>query len=157
MSVPRVPPLLLTGIAAILQAVGARRSAPTRASLAGAAALAAGSAWMLTGSVARFRQQDTTVNPVEVDRVSALVETGPYRLTRNPMYVGMAGLLLAHAVGRRSWTAGLPVVLYVGMIDRLQIPAEEQALRVAFGSDYDAYARRVPRWLDLRSLRRRSR
>ncbi|MBM9465646.1 isoprenylcysteine carboxylmethyltransferase family protein [Aeromicrobium sp. YIM 150415] len=153
MSVPRIPPLLLTGVAAVAQSVCARRSAPTPLSLTGAAALAVGSVWMLGGSAARFRREGTTVNPVDVDRVTALVETGPYRRSRNPMYVGMAGLLLAHAVGRRSWTAGVPLALYIAVVDRCQIPVEEKALRAAFGTDYDHYARRVPRWLDRRSVR----
>lgn len=64
------------------------------------------------------------------------------------MYVGMAGLLFAHAVGRRSWLALVPLVGYVVVMDRTQIPAEENALREKFGADYDDYALRVPRWLN---------
>lgn len=46
-----------------------------------------------------------------------------------------------------------PVVGFVAAIDRLQIPAEEMALRARFSDDYDAYVRAVPRWLGMSSLR----
>ena len=63
------------------------------------------------------------------------------------MYVAMAGLLLAHAIQRRSLLALLPVAAYVAVLDRGQIRAEEAALRKAFGTDYQEYLARVPRWL----------
>ncbi|WP_107766001.1 methyltransferase family protein [Nocardioides terrigena] len=73
-------------------------------------------------------------------------------VTRNPMYVGMAGLLVANAVRRGAWAGLLPVAAFVLVIDRLQITAEESALLANFGADYDAYLASVPRWLDRRSL-----
>lgn len=63
------------------------------------------------------------------------------------MYVGMAGALSAHALRRGGWAAVLPVLGFVGVMDRIQIPAEEDALRIQFGSDYADYEARVPRWL----------
>ena len=68
------------------------------------------------------------------------------------MYVGMAGLLLAQAIRRRSWAALLPVGAFALVIDRLQIAAEESALLANFGADYEAYRATVPRWLDRRSV-----
>ena len=68
------------------------------------------------------------------------------------MYVGMAGLLAAHALWRRSWTALIPVAVFVALIDRLQIQAEESALAVTFGAEYEAYRAASPRWLDRRSF-----
>jgi protein-S-isoprenylcysteine O-methyltransferase Ste14 len=68
------------------------------------------------------------------------------------MYVGMAGLLAAHALWRRSWAALGPVAVFVALIDRLQIQAEESALAVTFGADYEVYRAASPRWLDRRSL-----
>lgn len=91
------------------------------------------------------------MDPVAVDRAVSLVTTGVFGLSRNPMYVGMAGALLAHAALRRSWVACVPVGVFVALIDRLQIPAEEQALRETFGSAFDDYARRIPRWLGVRA------
>ena len=68
------------------------------------------------------------------------------------MYVGLAGVLVANAVRRGSWTALLPVVAFVTVVDRLQIAAEEPALLATFGADYAAYRSSVPRWLDRRSV-----
>lgn len=68
------------------------------------------------------------------------------------MYVGMAGLLVAHALWRRSWAALIPVAVFVTLLDRLQIQAEESALANTFGADYEAYRAASPRWLDHRSF-----
>ncbi len=68
------------------------------------------------------------------------------------MYVGLAGLLLAHAVWRGSWAALLPLAGFVGFTDRVQIQAEEAALLAKFGAQYDAYRAATPRWIDRRSL-----
>ncbi len=68
------------------------------------------------------------------------------------MYVGLAGLLVANAVRRGSWTALLPVAAFTLVIDRQQIAAEEGALLARFGADYEAYRTTVPRWLGRRSL-----
>ncbi len=81
-----------------------------------------------------------------------LVTSGANTISRNPMYVGMAGLLLAHAAWRGSWAALLPLGGFVVFIDRVQIQAEEAALLEKFGADYDAYREAAPRWIDLRSL-----
>jgi protein-S-isoprenylcysteine O-methyltransferase Ste14 len=89
---------------------------------------------------------------VHPDRASVLVTSGPNAVTRNPMYVGLTGLLLANGVRRGSWAGLLPVVVFVAAVDRLQIAPEEQALRAKFGAQYDDYCAAVPRWLDRRSL-----
>ena len=70
------------------------------------------------------------------------------------MYVGMAGLLVAHAVWRGSWAALLPVAGFVAVIDRLQVGAEEPALVESFGDEYESYRASVPRWVGRRSLAR---
>jgi protein-S-isoprenylcysteine O-methyltransferase Ste14 len=68
-------------------------------------------------------------------------------VSRNPMYVGLAGLLVANAVRLGAWKALVPVAAFALVIDRLQIPAEESALLANFGADYEAYRATVPRWL----------
>ena len=108
---------------------------------------------VLAGAAAgQFRRQGTTVDPFDPARASALVTTGANAVSRNPMYVGMAGLLVANALRRGSWKALLPVAGFTLVIDRVQIAAEETALLAHFGADYEAYLRAVPRWLDGRSL-----
>ena len=103
-------------------------------------------------AASRFRQSDTTLEPFQPDRTSVLVTSGANAISRNPMYLGMAGLLLAHAVWRGSWTGLLPLVGFVVFIDRAQIQAEETALLEKFGAAYEAYQATTPRWIDRRSL-----
>ena len=79
--------------------------------------------------------------------------SGANSVTRNPMYVGMAGLLVANAIRLRDWRALLPFAAFVGAIDRFQIAAEEKALAEKFGADYAAYRSAVPRWVGARSVR----
>lgn len=149
----RVPPVALTLGAGVTQAVLAGRVRRSWISGAVAGALTVASAGFLLSSVTAFRRAGTTVDPLVVERAESLVTTGVFRLTRNPMYLGMAGLLLAHAALRRSWVACIPAGAFVAVIDRTQIPAEEQALRKRFGRAFDDFARSTPRWLDSRSIR----
>ncbi|OYO08177.1 hypothetical protein CGZ98_16640 [Enemella evansiae] len=144
---PRVPPPVFAAAAAALQTLLARGSQGTRGSRIVAGLLTGASAGLMGASVLSFRRADTTLNPHEPDQATTLVQTGVFGLTRNPIYLGMAGLLLAHAVGRRSWAAGVPLAGFLLVIDRIQIPAEERALGQKFGSEFEGYARRVPRWL----------
>lgn len=147
-----VPPLALAAAAAGLQLALPRRAA-TPASTA-AATLATGlAAWFLVEPVLRFRRNGTTVDPTSPSAATTLVTTGANAISRNPMYVGMAGALVAHALARRSWTALVPAAAFVVTMTRGQIATEERALVATFGHDYEEYSRRVPRWLDARSLR----
>ena len=119
------------------RAVGAVATSLVSFSMAGAA-----------GS--RFRRSGTTFEPFQPDRASVLVTGGANAVSRNPMYLGMAGLLLAHAVWRGSWTALLPMAGFVTFIDRTQIRAEEAALLKKFGPAYETYKASTPRWIDPR-------
>jgi protein-S-isoprenylcysteine O-methyltransferase Ste14 len=107
---------------------------------------AAGSAFDLLGLIA-FRASRTTVNPLKPQRASALVTGGVYRITRNPMYVGLALLLLAWAVHLAALLPLLGPVLLVLYLTRFQIRPEERALEARFGQAYADYAARVRRWL----------
>ncbi|MDQ7744327.1 methyltransferase family protein [Hydrogenophaga pseudoflava] len=95
-----------------------------------------------------FRASRTTVNPLRPERASSLVTRGVYRITRNPMYVGMVFLLLAWGVYLAQWPALLlGPVAYVLYLTRFQIVPEERALLLLFGEEYRAYMARVRRWL----------
>jgi protein-S-isoprenylcysteine O-methyltransferase Ste14 len=94
-----------------------------------------------------FRRLRTTVNPLHPERTSALVSDGVYRLTRNPMYVGMLCLLLGWATFLASLPAFIGPALFVLYITRFQIIPEERILRERFGASYAAYAQRARRWL----------
>jgi len=107
---------------------------------------------MAGAAASQFRRNGTTIEPFHPDHASVLVTTGANSITRNPMYVGMAGLLVANAIWRGSWAALAPVAGFVVLIDRLQIEAEESALLEKFGAEYETYRAASPRWLDRRSL-----
>lgn len=95
-----------------------------------------------------FRASRTTVNPLRPERASALVTRGVYRITRNPMYVGMAFLLLAWGIYLAHWPALLlGPAAYVLYLTRFQIVPEERALLALFGEEYRTYRARVRRWL----------
>jgi protein-S-isoprenylcysteine O-methyltransferase Ste14 len=92
-----------------------------------------------------FRSAGTNVKPWEP--ASALVTTGVYRKTRNPMYLGMTLHYFGLAVLLHSIIALLllPVVLII--MQTQVIAREERYLEARFGDDYDAYKARVRRWL----------
>ena len=94
-----------------------------------------------------FLRAKTTVNPLNPGAASALVVRGVFRLTRNPMYLGMAILLAAWGIYLANIAALAVVPLFVLYINRFQIAPEERALRARFGAEFDAYCRRVRRWL----------
>ncbi len=98
-------------------------------------------------SLWNFRRQRTTVNPLAPGRASTVVLSGPYRFTRNPMYLGMAMLLLALCLWLGQPVALLALAVFVAYITRFQIQPEERALRAKFGAPYEDYLRRVRRWL----------
>lgn len=107
---------------------------------------AAGFAVVMAG-VLEFRRARTTVNPLQPEAASAIVETGIYRWTRNPMYLGMFLALAAWAAWLDRGMAWLALPLFVLYLDRYQVLPEERALRARFGAPFDEYCRRVRRWL----------
>ena len=105
-----------------------------------------GGAFCIAGVLA-FRQAKTTVNPVNPETSTALVVHGVFRLTRNPMYLGFAFLLLAFAVWLGKMSAMLLVPLFMAYLQRFQIRLEEDALHMRFGASFDTYRHQVRRWL----------
>jgi protein-S-isoprenylcysteine O-methyltransferase Ste14 len=149
----RVPPPVWALAAALAQrALTPGAPTPTARRTGAAITVALASAALAGASADQFRRSGTTVEPFHPDRASVLVTTGANSISRNPMYVGMAGLLAANAIRRGSWAGLLPLAGFVAAIDRLQVKAEESALEARFGADYEAYRATVPRWLDHRSF-----
>lgn len=97
--------------------------------------------------VVQFLRAKTTVNPLQPGAASALVTGGIYRFTRNPMYLGMAAMLLAWGLYLGNLAAIALVGVFVAYIDRFQIGPEERALEARFGAEFAAYRARVRRWL----------
>ena len=149
----RPPPPLLALAAGFVQRTLAKGAPPPSAARAlFGTAVAGASVGLAAASAQQFRRHGTTVEPFEPSRAVVLVTTGVNSISRNPMYVGMAGMLVANAIRLGSWTALLPVAVFTVVIDRVQVAAEEPALLANFGAEYEAYRESVPRWLDLRSV-----
>ncbi len=94
-----------------------------------------------------FRRAHTTVDPTRPQAASAIVTDGVYRISRNPMYVGFALLLLAWGLHLAHTLAFFFVPAYVAYLNRFQIEPEERALAAKFGDAYASYTRAVRRWL----------
>lgn len=147
----RVPPVALFLVIALLMWVVAtwlpswRMALPGRTAITVLLLVAAGAVGI--AGVRAFGHARTTVDPLQPGKASALVTSGIYRHTRNPMYVALA-------IGLLAWTAWLGhplsllgIVAFAAWMNRVQIPAEERALRALFGAEFERYCREVPRWL----------
>lgn len=135
---------------AIVAMVGLRIFAPgpevasSAASLLGLLPIGLGVA-LNYAAVLAFRRRATTTDPDGAP--AALVTDGPYRFTRNPMYLG--GVLILLGFGLLLGAAlpfGVPP-LYALLAATRFMPPEERRLALAFGDDYAAYRGRVRRWL----------
>ena len=147
----RVPPLAVLLIAGLLMGLTALWAPalawPTQIRIGASAGILALGILIAVSGVVAFRRARTTVNPMRPDGASALVASGIYRYTRNPMYLGMLLVLIGCAVYlARPW-ALLVLPLFVLYMNRFQIEPEERVLERIFGAEFEAYRRRVRRWL----------
>ncbi len=94
-----------------------------------------------------FRQAQTTVNPTKPETSSALVNNGIYQYTRNPMYVGMAAVLIGWSCFLASPLTLVFVIGFVFYLNQFQIKPEEKALVKIFNDEYLNYCQQVRRWL----------
>lgn len=94
-----------------------------------------------------FRLRGTTVDPTKPDKASALVTGGIYRYTRNPMYLGMALVLVGGIIRIGNPLAFFGLIFFVWYITTFQIKPEEKALINLFGKDYEEYCESVRRWI----------
>jgi protein-S-isoprenylcysteine O-methyltransferase Ste14 len=92
-----------------------------------------------------FRRAGTPANPYAA--TTALTVQGPYRLSRNPMYLGLVLLVLGIALVMNSMWLVLLAVPVMLLLRNLVILREERYLEDKFGDEYRAYRQRVRRWL----------
>jgi protein-S-isoprenylcysteine O-methyltransferase Ste14 len=92
-----------------------------------------------------FRKHDTTVRPFQ--KSSALVTTGVFAVSRNPMYLGMTLILLGVVVLLGSLAPFVVVFALPILLDRLFIAEEERMLEEEFGDRFRDYRNRVRRWI----------
>jgi protein-S-isoprenylcysteine O-methyltransferase Ste14 len=148
-------PLLIPPVWAVIFFVAiflVGRALPGRLPVAGlqeGLALLLAASGLLLGAAAliQFRRAGTTYKPEVPGKASALVTSGVYRITRNPMYVGMALVLFGEALWFGSLLGGLLVLVFIGLLTAVQILPEERAMIRLFGDEYRLFMRRTPRWL----------
>ena len=142
------PPLIYLaglGVGFVLEALLPSASFPTWLSWSVGTALVLAGGVLAASFVRAFRHADTPVRPGEPAR--SLVTTGPYRLSRNPGYLGMALAYAGIAVlSGALWVLALllPVLL---VIDRGVIRREERHLEQRFDQEFLRYRRRTRRWI----------
>ena len=76
-----------------------------------------------------------------------LVKTGPFKLTRNPIYLGMFGILIASSFLMQSISAILIPILFLSIIENTWIPHEEEKLKEKFPDEWEEYISSTNRWL----------
>ena len=100
---------------------------------------------MLAWAAGSFRQQRTPLIPFR--EPTALVDSGLYRISRNPMYLGMVLVMTGLAIRLGTVSPWLVIPLFVLVIDRRFIRDEERLMEAQFGASYREYCERVRRWL----------
>jgi protein-S-isoprenylcysteine O-methyltransferase Ste14 len=97
-------------------------------------------------AAAGFRHAGTEFNPTSPTN-SALVTSGPFQFTRNPMYLGLVVITLGLAVWIGAWPMFLVPIATFATCNWVHIPFEEAKMRRQFGEAFDAYAAKVRRWV----------
>lgn len=147
----KIPPPLVVFVAAALMAgaayafPGAEIDIPARVVLA--VVFAVIGAVCIGSGIAEFRRHGTTIDPREPQRSSSLVDTGIFRFTRNPMYLGLLVVLTGWAVYLSNLLPFIVLPMYVLYLGKYQIEPEERLLAAKFGDHYEAYRRKVRRWI----------
>ena len=147
----KVPPVAQV-IVTVAAMVGISKIAPAlKFSLGGSTALAVGLGVIGLGSgilgVTQFRKAQTTPNPQALEEVSSLVTSGVYQYSRNPMYVGLVLILFSWALYLSHFLAFVLLPLFILYMTRFQIQPEERMLAQKFGKHYQAYLKKVRRWI----------
>jgi protein-S-isoprenylcysteine O-methyltransferase Ste14 len=110
-----------------------------------------GAIFFLTGlalNISGFvTQKRAGTDPIPFNPSTRIVSHGPYRFSRNPMYIGLALCTLGIAILVDSAWMLLAVPIGLVLIDRLIIMREERYLERKFGEEYLSYKQRVRRWI----------
>jgi len=145
------PPLLFGGALALGYVLSLYFPLGPGLAQANALALTVGITFIALGfaltirSVQMFRRAGTNVVPGEP--ATALVTAGPYRFTRNPIYIGFVLVYFGLSVVLTSMWVLLLLFPTLLMLHRGVVQREEAYLERKFGDAYRAYKARVPRWL----------
>ena len=94
-----------------------------------------------------FARYKTTISPLKPSDATALVTEGMYRYSRNPMYLGLLLLTIASTIWFGTWFGIIINILFIFLINFLQIIPEEEALLEIFNEEYEEYKKNVRRWI----------
>ena len=94
-----------------------------------------------------FKEHNTTINPIKIETASSLVVSGIFNYSRNPMYLGMALILLGLSLKFNLIGGLIFTTLFILFITNFQIKPEEKAMQKIFGEEFLSYKNRVRRWL----------
>ena len=103
--------------------------------------------WILISAVNSFKKQSTTVNPIKIENASSLVTSGVFEYSRNPMYLGMALILLGLAFMFNVIGGIIFTILFTIFITKFQIRPEEEVMQRLFGEDFLKYKKNVRMWI----------
>lgn len=112
--------------------------------LIGWGATAAGS-WLFLWGLATFSRVRTGI--LLQRPATRVVDLPPYSWSRNPMYVAFTAIYVGLALVVGAWWSLILLPVVLGLLTWLVIRREERYMRTAFGAEYDAYCRRVRRWI----------
>ena len=98
-------------------------------------------------AISAFIKLKTTINPLNPEAASSLVTTGIFRISRNPMYLGMLLLIISLWVKTGAVSGFILVPSFVAYLNYFQILPEERAMTVLFSGKYKVYCQQVRRWL----------
>ena len=94
-----------------------------------------------------FARYKTTISPLKPSDATALVTEGMYRYSRNPMYLGLLLITIASTIWFGTWLGIIINIVFIFLINFLQIIPEEEALLEIFGEEYEEYKKNVRRWI----------
>lgn len=98
-------------------------------------------------AVFKFAKTKTTVDPTKPSKTSSLVISGVYRITRNPMYLGMLFLIISFTFYKLSLVGAIVIPSFIFYINKYQIEPEEYEMRKKFGENFEDYCKKVDRWI----------
>lgn len=150
----KIPPVAITVLFAALMwllaqttpAVDMGFDLPAGLRLVALALFATAGAILGLAAVRAFHRARTTVNPLSPHGCTALVTSGVFRFSRNPMYLALLLVLLGWALYLANALAVLLALGFIPWMNRFQIQPEERILQGVFGQAFDDYRRRVRRW-----------
>jgi len=114
-------------------------------------AIVIASLWMMAAAVRVLGKQWSL--QARVLEGHALIQAGPYRFVRHPIYTGMLGMIIVAGLAWTHWIGFVVAILFFAVGTTIRVRSEEKLLREQFGEKFDAYKRNVPAVIPLKVSR----